>query len=145
MKNEENENSPRINWSDGNLAIVTLGGKKSHFCTEFPEEVIHKWFEILRYQSDYILIDSPPMLSTTDLLGLSGIVDGVLVVVRNNVTIERDLLRVEAILKDHSFEILGTVLNDSNSPHIQYSYGYTPGNDSSEVPNKKSKKKELAG
>ncbi|MHB1286916.1 MAG: polysaccharide biosynthesis tyrosine autokinase [Leptospirales bacterium] len=142
---EENENPSRINWSDGNLAIVNLGGKESHFWTEFQEEVIHKWFELLRYQSDYILIDSPPMLATTDLLGLSGMVDGVLVVVRNNVTVERDLLRVEAILKDHNFEILGTVLNDSSSPHIQYSYGYTPGNPAGDVKKKKSKKKELAG
>ncbi|MHB1757673.1 MAG: polysaccharide biosynthesis tyrosine autokinase [Leptospirillum sp.] len=122
----ENEISPRINWADGNPAVVSLGEHGSNFWKEYSEPVIQKWFEYLRYQADYILIDSPPMLATTDLLGLSEMVDGVLVVVRNNITTERDLLRVESILKVHHFEILGTVLNDSNSHHIQYSYGYTP-------------------
>lgn len=111
--------------------------------------MLAKWFEILRFQSDFILIDSPPILASTDLLGISSLVDGVLIVARNNVTQERDFLRVESVLKEHHFEIMGTVLNDSTSPHIQYSYGYTPESkkkprDSSKT-SSKTKKKGISG
>ena len=118
------ENPIRINWGESHLAVISIKKSGENFWTSNTETVIAKWFEILRYQSDYILIDSPPILASTDLLGISSLIDGVLVVVRNNVTTERDLLRVESVLGEHNFEILGTVLNDSKSPHIQYSYGY---------------------
>lgn len=118
------ENPTRINWGESQLAVISIKKSGENFWTSNSEAVIAKWFEILRYQSDYILIDSPPILASTDLLGISSLIDGVLVVVRNNVTTERDLLRVESVLGEHNFEILGTVLNDSKSPHIQYSYGY---------------------
>ncbi len=129
-------NPPRINWENGTLAVISLGKEGGDFWRNHPEPSLAKWFEFLRFQSDYVLIDTPPIMASTDLLGVSSLIDGVLIVVRNNVTTEHDLLRVESILKDHSFEILGTVLNDSKSPHIQYSYGYTEG---------ESKKKTKAG
>lgn len=121
------EGAPRpIDWSEGNIAIVTVPKDGPSFWSEHPESEISKWFEILRFQSDFVIIDSAPVLASTDLLGLSSFVDGVLVVARNSVTRERDFLRMGSILTEHHFEIMGTVLNDSKSPHIQYSYGYTP-------------------
>ena len=79
---------------------------------------------MLRFQCDYILIDAPPLMASTDLLSLPSMIDGVLIVVRDNVTVEKDLLKVESLLRDHQFEVMGTVLNYSKSTHIQYSYGY---------------------
>ncbi|MHB1286452.1 MAG: polysaccharide biosynthesis tyrosine autokinase [Leptospirales bacterium] len=123
---EGEENTLRINWSENQLAVIKTGKMgEPNFWTSHSETVIAKWFEILRYQADFIIIDSPPILASTDLLSISGLVDGVLIVVRNNVTTERDLMRVESVLEEHHFELLGTVLNDSKSPHIQYSYGYS--------------------
>ena len=120
--------APRpIDWSEGPIAVVTLPKEGPSFWSEHPEAEISKWFEILRFQSDFIIIDSAPVLASTDLLGLSSFVDGVLVVARNSITREKDFLRTGGILTEHHFEIMGTVLNDSKSPHIQYSYGYTPG------------------
>jgi tyrosine-protein kinase Etk/Wzc len=145
-----NDEGPRvIDWNQGNLAVITLEKSPTRFWMEHPEPVLAKWFEILRFQSDFILIDSPPILASTDLLGISSLVDGVLIVARNNVTQERDFLRVESVLKEHHFEIMGTVLNDSTSPHIQYSYGYTPESkkkprDSSKT-SSKTKKKGISG
>ena len=119
--------APRpIDWSEGNIAVVTLPKEGPSFWSEHPEAEISKWFEILRFQSDFVIIDSAPVLASTDLLGLSSFVDGVLVVARNSITREKDFLRTGGILTEHHFEIMGTVLNDSKSPHIQYSYGYTP-------------------
>ena len=119
--------APRpIDWTEGNLAVVSLPKEGPSFWSEHPEVEISKWFEILRFQSDFVIIDSAPVLASTDLLGLSSFIDGVLVIARNSVTREKDFLRMGSILSEHHFEILGTVLNDSRSPHIQYSYCYTP-------------------
>ena len=122
--------APRpIDWTEGNLAVVSLPKEGPSFWSEHPEVEISKWFEILRFQSDFVIIDSAPVLASTDLLGLSSFIDGVLVIARNSVTREKDFLRMGSILSEHHFEIMGTVLNDSDSPHIQYSYGYTPEKD----------------
>ena len=120
--------APRpIDWSEGHIAVVSLPKDGPSFWSEHPEAEISKWFEILRFQSDFVIVDSAPVLASTDLLGLSSFIDAVLVVARNSVTREKDFLRTGSILSEHHFEIMGTVLNDSKSPHIQYSYGYTPG------------------
>ncbi len=140
------ENPPRINWSESHLAVVSMGKIGApNFWTTHPEAVVAKWFEILRYQSDYIVIDSPPILASTDLLSISGLIDGVLIVVRNNITTERDLMRVESVLGEHQFEVLGTVLNDSKSPHIQYSYGYSEKHAKLAKEKSREKKKEKSG
>jgi tyrosine-protein kinase Etk/Wzc len=119
--------SPRsIDWSEGNISIISLPKEGPSFWSAYPDSEISKWFEILRFQSDFIIIDSAPVLASTDLLGLASFVDGVLVVARNSITREKDFLRMGSILSEHHFEIMGTVLNESTSPHIQYSYGYTP-------------------
>ena len=121
------EGAPRaIDWSEGNIAVVTIPKEGPSFWSEHPDNEISKWFEILRFQCDFIIIDSAPVLASTDLLGLSAFVDGTLIVARNSITRERDFLRMGSTLTEHHFEIMGTVLNDSKSPHIQYSYGYVP-------------------
>ena len=114
----------RIIWDNTNLATISMGNAGPDFWKRNPEQVISKWFEMLRFQCDYILIDAPPLMSSTDLLSLPAMIDGVIIVVRDNVTAEKDLLKVESLLRDHQFEVMGTVLNYSKSTHIQYYYGY---------------------
>ena len=114
----------RIVWDNTNLATISMGRSGPGFWKKNTEQVISKWFEMLRFQCDYILIDAPPLMASTDLLSLPAMIDGVLIVVRDNVTVEKDLLKVESLLRDHQFEVMGTVLNYSKSTHIQYSYGY---------------------
>ena len=134
------ETIPRpVNWDEGNLAVVTIP-KDGSFWSDHSEAVLTKWFESLRYQSDFVIIDSAPILASTELLGLASLVDGVIVVARNSFTREKDFLRMGSILTEHHFEVMGTVLNDSKSPHIQYSYGYVPEKESSRKKEKKEKK-----
>jgi tyrosine-protein kinase Etk/Wzc len=114
-----------IDWNEGPIAIVTLPKEGPTFWSAHSDVEISKWFEILRFQCDFLIIDSPPVLASTDLMGLSSFIDGVLVVARNSITRERDFIRMGKTLTEHHFEILGTVLNESKSPHIQYSYEYT--------------------
>jgi len=89
-----------------------------------------------RYHDRYVILDSPPLLSTSEPEILSRFVDGVIVVVRAGVT-PRETLR-QAISSLEKEKILGFVLNDlqlkssglssryfgSDSSYYGYGYGY---------------------
>lgn len=62
-------------------------------------------------QLDFVIVDSPPVLSTADALAVSRYVDGVLVVVDSRRTNHSDLLQVRADLERSGSKLLGSVLN----------------------------------
>lgn len=65
----------------------------------------------LRTHADYVLIDSPPVLSTADAVTASRYADGVVVVVDSRRTETSDLLRVREDLDRAGAPLLGAVLN----------------------------------
>jgi capsular exopolysaccharide synthesis family protein len=62
-------------------------------------------------RSDLVIIDSPPLLAGSDALPLTGLVDGVVLVVRSGVTQRTHLLRAKAQLEKVGARILGVVVN----------------------------------
>lgn len=111
---------PVIPWEESNIAILSLDKKNADFWRTTPDAHLFKGFELLRFQANFILIDSPPILAAPDLLSLSSYVDRSILVVRNNQSLERDVLRTETLLKEHHFKILGTILNGAVSTHTAY-------------------------
>ncbi len=87
-----------------------------------------------RYNDLYIILDSPPLLSTVEPEVLSKFVDGILIVVRAGVT-ARETLK-QAISSLEKEKVLGFVLNDLEfkssglssrylgSDYSYYGYGY---------------------
>lgn len=81
-----------------------------------------------RYPDRLIIVDSPPLLETSDPLLLSSFVDSILVVIRSGVT-PREAVR-QALGNLPPDKIIGIILNDlkfrSDSMHKRYfgSYGY---------------------
>lgn len=65
----------------------------------------------LRTHADYVLIDSPPVLSTADAVTASRYTDGVIVVVDSRRTETSDLLRVREDLDRAGATLVGAVLN----------------------------------
>ena len=60
---------------------------------------------------DYVVVDTPPVLSTADAVSAARHVDGVLVVVDTQRTETSDLLQVRADLERSGSRVLGAVLN----------------------------------
>ncbi len=67
--------------------------------------------ELEREDVEYIIVDSPPVLSTADALSAARHVDGVIVVVDAEQTDTSDLLQVRADLERSGAKLLGAVLN----------------------------------
>jgi polysaccharide biosynthesis transport protein len=89
----------------------------------------------LRQRFKYIVLDSPPLLPVADALGLSTLVDGVILVIESGATPREAAARARKILGHVRANILGLVLNKVDFRHDGYYYGqyytsyYTPPED----------------
>ena len=67
--------------------------------------------ELEREDVEYIVVDTPPVLSTADAVSAARYVDGVIVVVDTERTETSDLLQVRADLERSGSKLLGAVMN----------------------------------
>jgi Mrp family chromosome partitioning ATPase len=73
----------------------------------------------------HIIIDSPPVIYFADSTILSTMTDSVIIVVRDNVSCKRSVLKAKKILKSVGANIIGMVLNgipQSSSHYKKYKY-----------------------
>jgi Mrp family chromosome partitioning ATPase len=77
-------------------------------------QLIEKW----RSEYDYIVVDTPPVLSTSEALILSAHCDSVILVVRSGVTTKQSIARVRNLFLRTRAAITGVVMNgiDTHSP-----------------------------
>lgn len=73
---------------------------------------------------EYIVIDSPPTLAVTDAAILSTLVDGVILVVRSEVTPKDLVQRVKRMLQSTGAKIFGVLINHANVRGADYHYYY---------------------
>ena len=73
--------------------------------------------------ADFVIVDSPPLLSVSDTLTLSAYVDGIVVVARIDLLRRRTLAELHRVLESCRAERLGFVVTDANG-HDDYAYGY---------------------
>jgi capsular exopolysaccharide synthesis family protein len=85
--------------------------------------------EQLRKEYDYIIIDTPPVLSVTDALIVSKIVDGVVFVAAYNKTRKEDSKEALKMLRTNNAFVIGGVLAniDMRRRRGYYRYGYQYG------------------
>jgi succinoglycan biosynthesis transport protein ExoP len=82
----------------------------------------------LRNRFDYVVIDSPPVISFSDARILSSYVDAVVLVARYGRTTRRAIVRCTQLLDDVRAPIIGVVLNDidpRSADYHYYNYGYS--------------------
>lgn len=80
----------------------------------------------LRREFQHVIIDTPPIIEFADGLALSGLVDGVLLVLKHNAT-RRDAGRLAKQLLDQvNARVIGTVMNMATANRLGYGgyYGY---------------------
>jgi cellulose biosynthesis protein BcsQ len=70
----------------------------------------------LRSRFSYVLIDCPSLKESTDVLGLTTLVDGVLLVVEANKTTRSQIAHLERTIEGAEGKILGHVLNKRTYP-----------------------------
>ncbi len=121
-----------------------LRGKGSQM-TEFKAHLLNNWYVLpsgeippnpsellgsnrmenvlnqLREIFDYIIIDLPPVNIVSDAISISGLISGMIVVIREEYTEKKELERCFRQLKLSNVNVLGCVMNESKSGSGTYS------------------------
>lgn len=102
-----------------NLKVICAGTVPPNPAELLGGEGMEELLSRLETEFDYILIDSPPVNVVSDALSLSKFCDGVVVVVRQEVTLHPELSKALSSLAFVEAKVLGLILNG-----LEYRGGY---------------------
>jgi succinoglycan biosynthesis transport protein ExoP len=102
------------NTAVAGFSLLTRGATPPNPTEILASSDMQELLAVLRQSFDFVLIDSPPAVAISDAMVLSGLCDGVLVVVRNQNTSTETARHVMERLQAVGARILGTVLNGIN-------------------------------
>ena len=83
-----------------------------------------EFLEKAKKEYDWIIIDSPPVMTVTDARILARVVDGIVFVIKSNQTTREGAKKAVSYFSDVSDKILGTVINDVDFSRDKYYYQY---------------------
>lgn len=108
----------------GGLDILPVGPLPPNPAEIIGSEGMINMIQKLATMYDYVFLDTPPVPVVTDAAILSRFVDGVLLVVRADVTTKQAMQLSKKLLEDVDAHILGAILNGYNSKSHSYGSGY---------------------
>ena len=112
-----------------NLDIITSGEKRFDMSDIVNKEQIKKFFDVLKIQYDYVIIDSPPVQPVSDTLILAQGSDYNLFVIRSEETRTASFMSSIKKIQNVGSKINGIVINDldtSKDSYYSYYYSYSP-------------------
>ncbi len=114
---------------DGKLSVLASGPTPPNPSEMLGSTHMREMIRELRENSDYVIIDSSPLLPVTDGAVLAAVCDGVVLVTRHGVTKREQLRQSAQTLQSVDGRLLGVVLNmvpvkSSGSYGYGYGYGY---------------------
>jgi polysaccharide biosynthesis transport protein len=107
-----------------NLSVIPCGPIPPNPAEVLSSPIASDLLRRLRSEFDYVLVDSPPLLSVADGRILATITDAVVLVARANSTPFDAVCRARTLLYDAGARILGVALNDVDFRKDGYSYNY---------------------
>jgi capsular exopolysaccharide synthesis family protein len=105
------------------LHIIPSGSAPPLPADLMASEQMKAFIQQLRETYDYVLLDTPPVLSVTDPLIVSSLADGIVLVVRQGACTRAMLTRAAEMFRDVGAKVYGFVLNGVDSSLPEY-YGY---------------------
>ena len=119
------------------LQIITSGAKRFDMSDIVSKEQIKKFFDVLKMEYDYLIIDSPPVQPVSDTLILTQASDYNLFIIRADSTKTIALMSSIKKVRNVGARIDGIIINDlDTSKDSYYNYNYYNYNYSSYYNNK---------
>ena len=121
-----NQASKIINETNIENLDVVLSGKIPPNPSELLSSNLFKFFiKNAKENYDYVIIDTPPVAVASDSVIVGRIVDGVVLVIRNDFIKKNAVKRVKLELERNGSRIVGVVLNRVNKDQVDYKdYAY---------------------
>ena len=107
-----------------NLDIITSGAKRFDMSDVVSKEQLKKFFDILKLEYDYLIIDSPPVQPVSDTLILTQSVDYNLFIVRSDHSRLLSFMSSVKKVQNVGAKIDGIVINDLDTSKDSYYYNY---------------------
>ena len=107
-----------------NLDIITSGAKRFDMSDVVSKEQLKKFFDILKIEYDYLIIDSPPVQPVSDTLILAQAVDYNLFIVRSDHSRLLSFMSSVKKIQNVGAKIDGIVINDLDTSKDSYYYNY---------------------
>ena len=107
-----------------NLDIITSGAKRFDMSDVVSKEQLNKFFDILKMEYDYLIIDSPPVQPVSDTLILTQAVDYNLFIVRSDTSRLATFMSSIKKIQNVGAKIDGIILNDLDTSKDGYYYNY---------------------
>jgi len=104
------------------LDIITSGDVKIDMSDVVSKDQLKKFFDTLKIEYDYIIIDSPPVQPVSDTLILAQAVDHNFFIIRADETTTGSLMSSIKKIKSVGAKIDGIVLNDVDTSKGSYGY-----------------------
>ena len=112
-----------------NLDIITSGEKRFDMSDIVNKEQIKKFFDVLKLEYDYVIIDSPPVQPVSDTLILAQASDYNLFVIRSEETRTASFMSSIKKIQNVGTKVDGIIMNDldtSKDSYYSYYYNYSP-------------------
>jgi protein-tyrosine kinase len=106
-----------------NLDILYSGATPPNPVELLGSKAMETLIEAFKGYYDYIFIDTPPVIVVTDATVLAKLLDGIILVVRENASKRDEVLYAVSKLQFVGAKVIGTVLNDKTF-HAKRGYGY---------------------
>lgn len=107
-----------------NLTVITSGDIPPNPSELLDSKELSVTLEVMRRNFDFILLDLPPVNAVSDALIVSKLTDGIVMVVRQNYTSQRELKEAMRQLKIIDAKVLGFVTTHGETAGQKYkSYG----------------------
>ncbi len=107
-----------------NFTMIPIGDKPPNACELLASDKMKELLSYLRERFDYVIIDTPPVLTFPDMAVLAPLSDGVVFVINSKNTKKDVVKRAVDSLSD--CKIIGCVMNKGEIAENEY-YGYTNG------------------
>lgn len=109
-----------------NLSVIPSGPIPPNPAELIASQGMKDVLDKLKESFDLVIVDAPPLLPVTDGQIMANMVDGVVLVVRQNHTLKSGVKEAKQTLENAKANILGVVFNDveSSNDHGYYGEGY---------------------
>lgn len=125
LSNRENKVEDFIQSSGvENLDIMTSGPLPRKPADMLSLRRMTRYLDEMKKKYDLIIFDTPPLTSVTDAQVLSSLVDGVVLVAREEVTKKQALIKSKELLELANANVLGVVYNATHRIGRKGYYGY---------------------
>jgi capsular exopolysaccharide synthesis family protein len=105
-----------------NLKVITSGKKVNNPAELIGSRKMADFIAQAKQMFDFVIFDSPPIISVTDAVILSDMSDAAILVVRSGRILAPAAIKVKEKLENTKAKFLGVVLNDLKAEHSDYGY-----------------------